>query len=289
MGGSVSHLDDDHRRVGEHYDGPAHEFELTRLERQGPVERAMMERHLARFVPENSIVADIGVGAGHYDEFLARRGCGLYLADVSGGLLDATVARLVSGGLSESILDARVASATDLAHLTGSSCDAVLMLGPLYHLLTLDERRRAVREARRILRSEGVLMAAGCNRVAGLASGYLLDPGTCVELRDVYRRFLEDGLVDPELAPTMGHAHFTTVAEFKALFEDDFEELLLAGIESLTATRQDLFLDLSGELQQAWLEFVEATAPRPEGIAMSGHFLFVGRPDPTANARSGES
>jgi hypothetical protein len=152
------------------------------------------------------------------------------------------------------------------------------MLGPLYHLLTLAERRQAVCEARRVLRAGGVFMAAGCNRVAGLASGYLLDPESCVELRDVYRRFLEDGLVDPELAPTLGDAYFATVAEFRSLFEDEFDELLLAGIESLTSTRPDLFLDLSGEVQQTWLDFVEATASRPEGIAMSSHLLFVGRP-----------
>ncbi len=271
-------MSDDHRAVGEHYDGPAREFELARLEQQSPVERAMMERYLSRFVPPGSVVADIGVGAGHYDELLARRACSLYLADVSGGLLDAARARLERQGLSGCVLDARVASATDLSHLADGSCDAVLMLGPLYHLLTLGERRQAVREARRVLRPGGVLLAAACNRLVGLASGYFLDPETCLELREVYRRFLDDGITDPELAPTIGHAHFTTVAEFQTLFADDFEQLLLAGIESLTSTRQDLFLALSGELQQAWLDFVEAAAPRPEGIAMSEHFLFVGRP-----------
>ena len=274
MGG----LSDDHRTVGEHYDGPAHEYELTRLEQQSPVERAMMERYLARFVPDQSVVADIGVGAGHYDESLARRGCTLNLADVSGGLLDAVLRRLQTQGLSDSVLDARVASATDLSHLADDSCDAVLMLGPLYHLLTLGERRQAVAEARRVLRAGGVMMAAACNRLVGLASGYFLEPETCLELRDVYRRFLDDGIVDPELAPTIGHAHFTTVAEFRDLFGDDFEELILVGIESLTSTRQKLFADLSGELQRAWLDFVEAAALRPEGMAMSEHFLFVGRP-----------
>jgi ubiquinone/menaquinone biosynthesis C-methylase UbiE len=274
----MSRLSDDHRTVGEHYDGPAHEFELTRLEQQSPVERAMMQRYLARFVPERSVVADIGVGAGHYDEFLARRGCALHLADVSAGLLDAALRRLQTQGLSDRVLDARVASATDLSHLADHGCDAVLMLGPLYHLLTLDERLRAAHEARRVLRSDGVFMAAACNRLVGLASGYFLEPETCVKLRAVYLRFLEDGLVDPELAPTIGHAHFTTVAEFGALFAADFEELLFVGIESLTSTRQDLFPGLSGELQQAWLDFVEAAALRPEGMAMSEHFLFVGRP-----------
>ena len=203
-GAEVDCLSNDHRAVGEHYDGPAREFELTRLEQQSPVERAMMERYLTRFVPPGSVVADIGVGAGHYDESLARRACSLYLADVSGGLLDAARARLEEQGLSGCVLDARVASATDFSHLADGSCDAVLMLGPLYHLLTLCERRQAVREARRVLRPCGVLLAAACNRLVGLARGYFLDPETCLELREVYRRFLANGITDPELLPPSG-------------------------------------------------------------------------------------
>lgn len=274
MGG----LSDDHRAVGEHYDGPGLEFELTRLERQSPVERAMMERYLARFVPENSVVADIGVGAGHYDEFLARRACSLHLADVSRSLLDAACARLKAQGLSGHVLDARVASATDLDHLADDACDVVLMLGPLYHLLTLDGRRRAVREARRVLRPGGVLLAAACNRMVGMASAYWLDPESSADWRDAYLDFLDDGIVDPESAPTIGHAHFSTVDEFRELLRDDFEELLFVGIESLTATRQELFLDMSTEIQEAWLDLVEVAALRPEGTAMSEHLLFVGRP-----------
>ena len=276
--GDVGRLSDQHRAVGEHYDGPARNYELTRLDRESPVERAIMERYLTRFVPEKTVIADIGVGGGHYDEFLARRGCCLHLADVSDGLLHATLDRLNGQGLSDQVLSAAVASATDLGHLADACSDAVLMLGPLYHLLTLAERQQAVREARRIVSPSGVFMAAACNRMIGLASAYWLDLESSVEWRDAYLGFLDDGIVDPESAPTIGHAHFSTVAEFRALFQDDFKELLFVGIESLTSTRQELFLDLSIEVQEAWLDLVEAAGSRPEGIAMSEHLLFVGQP-----------
>ena len=81
------------------------------------------ERLPARFVPRGSVVADIGVG--HHDELLARRGCGLHLADVSQRLLQTAPERLESCGLSDCVLDARAASATDLAHRADESCDVV--------------------------------------------------------------------------------------------------------------------------------------------------------------------
>ena len=271
-------LNDRHRAVGRHYDEIAYEYEVARLEQHSAVERAMTERYLERFVPRDSTVTDVGVGAGHYDEFLARRGCSLHLVDVSARLLETALGRLESCGLSDHVLDARVASATDLAHLPDAGCDAVLLLGPLYHLLTLGERQKAVHEARRVLHDHGVLAASGCNRIVGLGSGYWLEPEQCVELLDVYRRFVVDGIVNPELAPTIGHAHFTGAAEFRALFEGAFDEASFVGLESFTGSRQKIFCELSPDTQQAWLDLVEATAATAEGIGLSEHFLFVGRP-----------
>ena len=276
---ATSSLNDKEKAVGEHYDRAAYDFERTRLEETHPVERAMTERYLRRFVPEGSVVADIGVGAGHYDELLARRACRLFLVDVSQRLLEAACTRLESCGLRDHVLDSRVASATDLGHLSAGSCDVMLLLGPLYHLVSLAERERAVREARRVLKHDGVLIAAACNRLAALATEYFHfgEPGRGAERLAFNQRFIVDGIVDPELAPTIGHSHFTSAEEFRALFADGFEELLLAGIESFTGSRQGLFLGLTEEAQQVWLDLVEQTATQPEAIGLSEHFLYVGR------------
>lgn len=262
--------------MGQHYDDVACEYEVTRLEQHSAAEREMTERYLERFVPSGSTVADVGVG--HYDELLARRRCRLHLVDVSARLLETALGRLESCGLSGHVLDAQVASATDLAHLSDASWDAVLLLGPLCHLLTLAERQRAVREARRVLRGDGLLAASGCNRIVGVGGGYYLEPERCIELLEDYRQFVADGIVEPDLAPTIGHAHFTGAAEFRALFEGVFEEAMFVGIESFTGSRQKIFSEISPDAQQAWLDLVEATAATAEGIGLSEHFLFIGRP-----------
>lgn len=48
------------------------------------------------------------------------------------------------------------------------SVDAVLLLGPLYHLLDKGDRLRALSEARRVLKPNGILFAAAISRVAAL-------------------------------------------------------------------------------------------------------------------------
>ena len=62
-----------------------------------------------------------------------------------------------------------------------ASVDAVLLLGPLYHLTERADRVRALAEGRRVLRPGGVLAAAAISRYAsavdGLFRGHLREPG----------------------------------------------------------------------------------------------------------------
>lgn len=71
--------------------------------------------------------------------------------------------------------------------------DAVLMLGPLYHLTTREDRVLALREARRGVRPGGVVAAAAISRFAstydGLFRGLLEDP----ESEEIVERDVAEG------------------------------------------------------------------------------------------------
>ena len=55
------------------------------------------------------------------------------------------------------------------------------------------------------------------------------------DLRERRLRFLEDGRLDPEVAPPIGFAHLTTSAEFADLFLEQFEQIALWGLNPLRA------------------------------------------------------
>lgn len=154
MGDVAAH----HALIGQSYDRSGsdttgYDYEAVRLDRHSPVERAITERYLRRYIPDGATVADVGVGVGHYSELLARHGCRIHLVDVSQRLLATATARLETQGLGRHIAEVWRASATDLSFLPDSSCDAVLLLGPLYHLGDPLERRQAIAEAARVARS----------------------------------------------------------------------------------------------------------------------------------------
>ena len=67
-------------------------------------------------------------------------------------------------------LDAAIGDARSLPD-ADSSADAVLLMGPLYHLTERVDRIAALSEARRVLRPGGVMMAVGISRYASLLDG----------------------------------------------------------------------------------------------------------------------
>ena len=293
----MTHMSDelkgDAAEVARHYDRYA-AAEAARLERFCPVEYAITRRYLARFVPEGAAVGEVGVGAGHYSEFLARRASRLHLVDVSENLLRAAGERLTAAGLAPQIAGIHRASATALP-LAGASLDAVLLLGPLYHLREMEDREKAVEEAARTLRPGGIVLAAGINRITFLRDMFrspdafsaaffgdgLADAGRAFG-RELGRggfvaQYLATGNLDPQHAPPIGYAHLTTAAEFRELLATRFEELALVGTESFTAPWQDLFAAKPSSEKDAWIDLVEETGRTPEGLAYSDHFLFVGR------------
>jgi len=263
--------------VARYYDTAIFEAELTRLTHDCPVERAITLRWLDRLAPADADVAEIGVGGGVYSEHLARRGCRLWLVDVSARLLDAAAARLRAAGLGESIAGVSRNSATHLDSLAAGAFQAVLMLGPLYHLCAPEARSHAVAEAARILKPGGVLFAAGINRLSYLRDFFRLFPHVVLERKTFHEQYLRDGNLDPEHAPPIGFAHLSPYGEFRALFASDFEELALTGVESFSTSCQSMLNDLPPAHAEAWLDLIERTGPTAEGLGVSDHFLYVGR------------
>jgi ubiquinone/menaquinone biosynthesis C-methylase UbiE len=133
---------------------------------------------LGRFLPPPPAdILDVGGGPGVYAATLARQGYRVALIDVMP--LHVEQAAAAAAAQPESPFEVRLGDARAL-DANDASCDAVLLLGPLYHLTSRADRIRALGEAHRVLRPEGVVIAVAISRFAslldGLAQGFLSDP-----------------------------------------------------------------------------------------------------------------
>ena len=129
-------------------------FELNRLDLPlCRVEFASTLKLIEKYFPEEGNICDIGGGPGRHSAELARRGYRVTLADLS----DEEIA-LAKREFERQNLDADaflVADACDLSELASENFDAGLLLGPMYHLVEAESRRKALREFRRILKPDG--------------------------------------------------------------------------------------------------------------------------------------
>ncbi len=143
------------------------------LSGRGLVEAArtkeLVERHLGAGLLS---VLDVGGGGGYYASWLAAIGHQVVMLDPVP--LHVEHARLEAG--EPPAFQARVGDARELPFDDGTF-DAVLLLGPLYHLRESQDRLRALGEARRVSKPGGSVFAAAISRYAipgdGIRNGWI--------------------------------------------------------------------------------------------------------------------
>lgn len=229
--------------------------------------------------PPPRVLLDVGGAAGVYALPLAARGYQVHLVDALEHHV--RLARQASERQSETPLaSVEVGDARTLA-FSDEAADAVLLLGPLYHLTERDDRLNALREAWRVARSGGVVVAAAISRFAstcdGLFRGFLDQPG----FEAVVEGDLRNGVHrNPENRPEW----FTT-----AFFHHPDElsaELAEAGfvVEDVVAVEGPAWLlpDLDErwddpERRERLLRAVRRIQREPTLMGATGHMLAMGR------------
>jgi S-adenosylmethionine-dependent methyltransferase len=239
------------------------------------VEFAVTLRALDEFLPTApGAILDIGGGPGRYTIALAQRGHAVTLADLSRGNVDFALARAAEAGVT--LAGAEHADARDLSRFADASFDAVLLMGPLYHLLDESDRRTAVGEALRVLRPGGRMFAAFITRYAPLRFWGKYNPTFAFENRETFDAMIATGrapnltgftdvhLERPDaVVPFMETAGLSTVA--------------LIGCEGVVSMIRDRINELSGDAWAYWVDMNYRVGQDPATHGTAEHLLHVGR------------
>jgi ubiquinone/menaquinone biosynthesis C-methylase UbiE len=254
--------------------------ERDRLEHgHGLLEALRTQELLNRWLPgAPAVVLDVGGAAGRYAIPLAAAGYEVHLLDPA--LLHVQQAQDASRSSSRPLASVQQGDARRLP-FPDESVDAVLLLGPLYHLTQREDRVTALREARRVLRPRGLVVAAAISRwasaVDGLVAGFLREP----EFAAIVTDDLASGV---HRNPTRRLGWFTTAYFHRP--DELADEVSAAGLEadgpvaveglaSVTPILDALLDDPS--TRGRVLHILRATEREPALLGVSAHLLIAGR------------
>jgi ubiquinone/menaquinone biosynthesis C-methylase UbiE len=252
--------------------------EAERLSNEwGDLERVRTQAILAKHLPSvPAVILDVGGAAGAYAFPLAKQGYEVHLIDPVPLHLEQARSQAAASGVNLASIRQGDARQIDFAQ---SSADAVLMLGPLYHLIEHSDRLRALREARRVLRRGGVAFAASISRFAsfidGLSRGFFQD----ADFRKIVEADLTSGL---HRNPTNKPEYFTTAyfhrpSELAAeISEAGFTDVRLLAIEG-PSWSTPFFRSAWNDPNQRTklLEFLAAAQSEPSILGASAHVMGV--------------
>lgn len=153
-------------RLEQYYNKFNEEKRLGR--RHGNVEFVTSMRYIHKYLEgmERPSILDIGAGTGRYSVALAEEG------------YDVTAVELVKYNLGilkakKSTVKAYQGNALRLKRFSDNSFDMVLVFGPMYHLYTFEDKLQALSEAKRVVKSGGVILVAYCmNEFCVLMHGF---------------------------------------------------------------------------------------------------------------------
>jgi len=243
---------------------------LLTLSAAGQVEYTRVRQLVGERLQPGSAVLDVGGATGAHARWLAEEGHRVTLVDPVAEQV--AVARQV-GTFTALVGDARRLEFSD------ASFDCVLLLGPLYHLQSVEDRLTALREATRVLRPGGWLFAAGISRLVAaidsvLWGGFESLPG------EALLRLLETGEDSPEIeSPENGFpgGHFHTAAELASeLAMAGLTEVEVVGLEGPAGYGLELVAP-SQSVVAAGLVLAERGHEHPVAANLSGHLLAIAR------------
>lgn len=250
------------------------------LQGNGRLELARTQEILGRYLPKPpATILDVGGGAGIYALWLAKLGYEVHLIDYTPLHVEQALAASAEQP-EHPLASARTGDARQL-EWADNSADAVLMLGPLYHLTERDDRVKAIREAYRVVKPGGYAFGAVISRFASLLDGamrgFLNDP--------YFAELVEQDLMDGQHRNPRGLPGYFSTAYFHHPDEvaGEFTEAglqfeALIAVEGPGSFMPDFDVYWEDETRrEQFLGYLRKIEREPTIMGCTGHIIGVGR------------
>lgn len=262
------------KEVENYYDNSA-EREWERLERHR-IEFDITKRYLDKYLEKNSKILDAGGGPGRYSIYLAKQGHNVTLLDLSSENIKLGIKKSREEGIE--LNDYIHGNVLELSEKVEGLFDAVLCLGPLYHLTIIEDRKKAIEECLSKLKKGGKLFVSFITSYAPFIDTFANYPQAISKYKDIFFKFFDDGVnIVTDDNPGFTTAYFINPDEIEEFMNGfNIRKKAIAGLEGLFAQSESKLYNLPEKEYNEWVDVIYRTSTNSLTWAGSCHILYIG-------------
>jgi ubiquinone/menaquinone biosynthesis C-methylase UbiE len=240
------------------------------LSRHGSVEYLTTMRYIQKYLRPGMRILEIGAATGRYSHALARQGYQVDAVELIQHNIDLFRKNTQPG----EEITIRQGNAKNLYFFSDNHFDITLLLGPMYHLFTVEEQKQALSEAIRVTKPGGVVFAAYCGNEATMVQ-YCFGRGMIREQR--YRDLIDPVTFKASSDPAELFQLYRK-EEIDALMKNfSVERLHYVGTDMATNYMRQTIDDMDDELFNLYLQYHFSICERSDCVGTSHHILDIFR------------
>lgn len=159
--------------------------------KRGMVEFLTTIHYVEKYLKPGMRILEIGAGTGRYSHYFAQNGYDVAAVE----LMECNIEVFKSNTKDGENITVQQGDAVNLQNIASDQYDITLLLGPMYHLYTDEDKLAAMSEAIRVTKKGGIVFAAYCNndiflRLCEIIYRVSATPFTMVSVH-IYNHFLQ--------------------------------------------------------------------------------------------------
>lgn len=235
----------------------------------GQVEYITTKKYINDFLHkfENPKILEVGAGTGRYSIALAKEGYSVTAVELVKHNIDILKSKLVGNEPIEVV----EGNALDLSLFEDDSFDMTLVLGPMYHLYSKEDKLKALSEAVRVTKNNSIIMVAYC-----------MNEPTIIQhafLHNNLKRVIENNMISDEWHCKSEPKELFELIRTEEIAELDshvnVERIKLIATDGATQYIKEHIDQMDEYTFAKWIEYHLATCERQDTVGASNHTLDI--------------
>ncbi len=244
------------------------------LSKHGKIEFLTTVKYIEKYLKNGMKIIEIGAATGRYSHYFAQKGFEVDAVE----LIEHNIEIFKTKTLPGENVTIKQGNAINLSEYADESYDVTLLLGPMYHLYTVEEQKKALSEAMRITKNGGYIFVAYC----------MVDPSvlTGIFKNNKVRQSIDEGLIDTETFETFFPPHgvfklYTRDEIFELTEQLNAERLHFLATDGYALHMREVIDKMDNETYNLYLKYHFKTCERQDLVGISHHTLDVLRKEQT--------